>query len=133
MASSHRLERINGKLQRDLSLLISTRIKERVIQEASIGVTLVKATPDLKEAKVYVSILGDQNEKKEVLEALDRASGFLRREIGKNLTTYNTPQLHFILDESVEYGNRIDSILSDLKESGQISETISEEFLEEFE
>lgn len=132
MASSHRLERINGKLQRDLSLLLSTRIKDDVIQSASIGVTNVKATPDLKEAKVYVSILGDQAEKEAVLEALKRASGFLRREIGKNLTTYNTPQLSFILDESVEYGAKIDKILDDLREKGQISDEISEDFYEDF-
>lgn len=132
MASSHRLERINGKLLRDLSLLIANKVKDNRVREASVSVTRVKATPDLKDATVYVSIIGTDKEKKEALNALKHASGFLRSEIAKGMKTYQTPALNFVLDDSVEYGARIDSILEDLRNSGQISDTLPEDMEDDF-
>lgn len=124
---SYRLERIDGTIQRELSLLISHKVKDRRIQEASVSVTKVKTQPDLKAATVYVSIFGDEDEKKEVLQALQKASGFFRSSIGKVLKTYSTPALTFKLDDSVEYGMHIDSILNELHESGQVSSELPEE------
>lgn len=132
MASSHRLERINGTLQRELSLLIQNKIKDSRVAEASVSVTKVKATPDLKEATVYVSIPGDAEEKKEILYALRHASGYLRTQISKVLKTYQTPALNFVLDDSVEYGNHIEKILSDLKATGQISDSAPQQDEDDF-
>lgn len=127
MASSHRLERINGRLQRDLSLILANKIKDDRILNNSIGVTSVKATPDLKEAVVYVSIIGSDETKKEVLKALKHASGFIRSEISKDMPTYQTPAFRFKLDDSYEYGQKIEKILGELRETGQISDELPEE------
>lgn len=120
--ANHRLERLNGQLQRELSILISQKVKDARVRDASIVVTKVKATPDMKEAVVYVSITAPEEEKKEVMEALKHASGFLRSQLGRILRTYTTPSLVFKLDDSVEYGMHIESILKDLKEQGAVSE-----------
>ncbi len=120
--ANHRLERLNGQLQRELSILISQKVKDARVRDASIVVTKVKATPDMKEAVVYVSITAPEEEKKEVMEALKHASGFLRSQLGRILRTYTTPSLVFKLDDSVEYGMHIESILRDLKEQGAVSE-----------
>ncbi len=127
MASSHRLERFNGIILRDLSLLIANKIKDDRIIGSSIGITSVNTTPDLKDATVYISVIGSDSDKDEILEALEHASGFLRKELSKGLKTYQTPALHFKLDNSYEYGNKIDQILDQLKADGQISEQLPEE------
>lgn len=132
MASSHRLERLNGKLQRDLSLLVANKVKDSRLIDSSVSITGVQATPDLKEATVFVSVIGSEEEKKGVIQALKHAKGFLRSEIAKGMKTYQTPAFNFVLDDSVEYGNRIESILEELRESGQISETLPEENEEDF-
>ena len=131
MPSSYRLQRLNGTLQRDLSLLIANKVKDERIQGSSIGVTSVNTTPDLKDATVYISIIGSDSEKKEILKALEHASGFLRKEISRGLKTYQTPALHFKLDDSYEYGNKIDKILDQLRSDGQISDSFEIEEDEE--
>ncbi len=125
--ASHRIERIDAMIQRELSVLIASKVKDRRLQEAPLSITKVKTTPDLKMATVYVSILSDDAEKKQVLEALKRASGYFRSELGKILNTHTTPALTFKIDDSVEYGMHIESILDDLKKSGQVSETLPDE------
>jgi len=125
--ASHRLERIDGLIQRELSLLIAHKVKDQRIQQASVSVTKVSTTQDLKQATVYVSIFGDDEEKKQVLAALAKAAGFLRSEIGKILKTHSTPALIFKLDDSVEYGMHIDNILKGLHESGQVSAQLPSE------
>ncbi|MGI6108922.1 MAG: 30S ribosome-binding factor RbfA [Eubacteriaceae bacterium] len=125
--ASHRIERIDGQIQRELSLLLRQKVKDTRIQEASVSITRVKTTPDLKTADVYVSIFGDDAEKREVLAALQKASGYFRSSVGKILKTHSTPALTFKLDDSVEYGMHIDSILKDLHEKGQVSEELPEE------
>lgn len=112
---SHRSEKINGQIQRELSLLIHQKIKDSRIIENNVSITQVKATPDLKTATVYVSILGDEEQKKKVLDALVHASGFLRSNLGSTIKLHSVPALQFELDNSVEYGLHIESILKDLK------------------
>ena len=86
MASSQRINRINGIIQRDLTLLINNKIKDQRVIDASVGVTSVRTTPDLKEATVYVSILnGNEKYKKDILDVLQNAAGFLRTEVSKGL------------------------------------------------
>ncbi len=113
--ASHRREKINGQIQRELSLLLQQKIKDSRILDNNVSITQVKATPDLKTATVYVSILGEEDQKKKVLEALDHASGFLRSNLGATIKLHSVPALKFELDNSVEYGMHIESILKDLK------------------
>lgn len=113
--ASHRSEKINGQIQRELSLLLQQKVKDSRILDNNVSITQVRATPDLKSATVYVSILGDDEQKKKVLEGLEHASGFLRSNLGSTIKLHSVPALQFELDNSVEYGMHIESILKDLK------------------
>ena len=107
--NSNRIERINEEYRKELSQIIGYELKNSSIT-GMISVTKVKVTPDLKYAKVYVSILNSKNIK-ETLEGLKKASGFIRTELAKRINLRNTPELVFEVDDSLEYGAKIDSIL----------------------
>ncbi len=108
-----RLERINEELKKEISHIISYELKNPNVT-GLISVTKVKITPDLKYAKIYVSILNAKNEK-ETLEGLKKSSGFIRSQIAKRINLRITPELIFECDDSIEYGARIDSILREMK------------------
>ena len=112
---SHRLEKINTQIQRELSLIIQKKMKDRRLNHTGLSITRVKATPDLKVATVYVSILGSDQEKQDTLDALESAKGFLRSNLGKLLKTHSTPALIFKVDDSVEYSMHIEELLSQIK------------------
>ena len=113
--ASHRIEKINGQIQRELSLIIQQKMKDKRLNPTGLSITRVKATPDLKVATVYVSILGSDQEKEDALASLESAKGFLRSNLGKVLKTHSTPALIFKLDGSVEYSLHIEALLSEIK------------------
>ena len=108
--ASNRIGRINEELQRELASLIPTVKDPRVT--GMISVTAVDTTPDLKYAKIYISILNPQDGN-QVVKGLTSASGYLRRELGHNLRLRNTPELSFVLDGSIDQGARILEMLRD--------------------
>ncbi len=108
-----RLNRINEELKRELSTVISYELKNPNVT-GMISVTRVKITPDFKYAKVYVSILNSKNVNK-TMEGLKESSGFMKSRLAKTINLRVTPELVFELDDSLDYGERIDSILRDLK------------------
>ena len=110
--NENRLNRINEELKKEISNIISFELKN---PDATglISVTKVKITPDLKYAKVYVSMLNSKSKEK-TLEALKKSAGYVRSEIAKRINLRITPELVFEEDESMEYGMKIDSILKDL-------------------
>ena len=110
--NENRLNRINEELKKEISQIISFELKN---PDATglISVTKVKITPDLKYAKVYVSLLNSKNEEK-TIEALKKSAGFLRSLIAKRINLRITPELVFEKDDSMEYGMKIESILKDL-------------------
>lgn len=107
-----RLNRIDEELRKEISNIISFELKN---PEATgmISVTKVKITPDLKYAKVYVSMLNSKDDEK-TLEALKQSAGYIRSLIAKRINLRITPELVFEKDDSMEYGMKIDSILKDL-------------------
>lgn len=107
---SNRIGRINEEIQRELASLIPTVKDPRVT--GMISVTAVDTTPDLKYAKIYISILNPQDGN-QVVKGLTSASGYLRRELGHNLRLRNTPELSFVLDGSIDQGARILEMLRD--------------------
>ena len=107
-----RLNRINEELKKELSQIISFELKNPNVT-GMLSVTRVKITPDFKYAKVYISILNSKNTKK-TMEGLQESAGFLRSKLAKTVNLRITPELVFELDDSLEYGARIDSILKDL-------------------
>ena len=108
--ASNRIGRINAEVQRELAALIPTVKDPRVT--GMISVTAVDTTPDLKYAKIYISILNPQDGN-QVVKGLTSASGYLRRELGHNLRLRNTPELSFVLDGSIDQGARILEMLRD--------------------
>ena len=114
--SNNRLNRIDEEYRKELSQIIDRELKNPNIT-VMISVTKVKVTNDLKYAKVYVSILNSKNIK-DTLAGLKKSSGFIRSELAKRVNLRNTPELIFELDESLEYGARIDSILKEIMPKG---------------
>ena len=105
--------RINEAVRQELSVLISREIKDPRVDMMT-SVTRAIVAPDLKTCKVYISVYGGEDKKEETMAGLKNSEGFLRRMLAKNLNLRNTPELFFILDESIEYGiymsGRIDEL-----------------------
>ena len=110
--NNNRIGRIDEEYRKELSQIISYDLKEPSVT-GMISVTRVKVTPDLKYAKVSVSILNSKNVK-ETLAGLKKSAGFLRSELAKRINLRNTPELVFEIDDSMEYGAKIDSILKEI-------------------
>ena len=107
--------RINGEVQRELSNII------RELKDPRIGimttVTAVEVAPDLKTCKAYISVLGNDQAKTDTMAGLKSAAGFIRRELARTVNLRNTPEIHFIMDESIEYCMKMSKMIDDLKES----------------
>lgn len=110
--------RINGEVQKELSRIISREIKDPRIHSMT-SVVSVEVTPDLKQCKAYISVLGDEEEKKETLAGLNSAVGFVRKELARSINLRNTPEIKFIMDDSIGYGvfmsKKIDEVTSQIK------------------
>jgi len=111
-SKSNRMNKINEELKREISKVISLQLKNPNLK-GLITVTQVETTPDLRYAKVFVSMIGVNN-RKDTLGILKRSSGFIRSEVARTVNLRNTPELVFVFDESIEYGARIDNILKDI-------------------
>ena len=110
--ASPRTARVGDQIRVEIAGLLA-----RVVQDPGIGfvtITGVRVTPDLQQARVYYTSLGDDRARKESRRALERVTPFLRRQIGKRLRLRRVPELHFFFDESVERGDRIEQILQEL-------------------
>lgn len=110
--ASNRINRTNDDIQRVLSTLLRS-IKDPRVNQGMISITHVETTGDLRYSKIYLSVLGMQNEK-EFRKGLKSASGWLRRELGRSLNLRYTPELVFELDNSISYGAHINEIISSL-------------------
>ena len=107
-----RFERVGEELKKEISHIISYELKNPNVT-GLISVTKVHVTPDLKYAKIYVSILNSKNIK-DTLANLKKSSGYIRTEIAKRINLRITPELIFELDDSMEYGAKIDQILKEI-------------------
>lgn len=109
-----RSNRVAEQMKKELSEIISRKLKDPRI--GFVTVTDVDVTGDLQQATVYISVLGDETVKENTLLGLSKSKGFIRSEIGQRIRLRKTPELSFEFDTSVAYGNRIDSLLRDIKE-----------------
>ena len=110
--NNNRIESIDEEYRKQLSQIIGYELKNPNVT-GMISVTKVKVTPDLKYAKVFISILNSKNIK-DTMEGLKKSSGFIRTELAKRINLRNTPELIFEIDDSMEYGAKIDSILKEI-------------------
>ncbi|MFD0711317.1 30S ribosome-binding factor RbfA [Paenibacillus sp. GCM10027626] len=109
-----RVGRVGEQLKKELSQIIQTELKDPRI--GFITVTGVEVTSDLSQARVFLSVLGNDEQKEATLKALASGSGFIRSELGKRIRLRHTPELQFKFDSSIEYGSRIESLLGEINE-----------------
>ena len=110
--NTNRMERVNETLKKEISVVIDQTLKNPNIT-GMISVTKVKTAPDLRTARVYISLINCKS-KKNTLEGLKNATGYIRTEIAKRVNLRYTPELTFEIDESMEYGSRIENILKEI-------------------
>lgn len=118
MSQGSRPERVGDQIRAEVSDMIA-----RDLHDPGIGfvtLTRVNVSPDLQHARVYYTTLGDPQARKTTAKALARASSFLRRQIGQRLRLRRSPELEFIFDESVEQQDRVERLLQELHDSGQM-------------
>ena len=113
----NRTERISEEIKRELSSIIRTIKDPRMSSMTS--VVSANVTKDLKYVKVYVSVLGSENEKKDTMEALKSATGYIKKEIGSRLNLRCVPHPTFVLDTSIDYGMHINELLNKINKDGE--------------
>ena len=105
--------RINGEVQKVLSEIIRKEIKDPRINPMTSVVT-VEVAPDLKTCKAYISVLGDEASQQSTMKGLKSAEGYIRRELARTLNLRNTPEIRFVLDQSIEYGVNMSKKINDV-------------------
>ncbi|MGV2941152.1 30S ribosome-binding factor RbfA [Mesobacillus sp. LC4] len=116
----HRVNRVGEQMKKELGDIISRKIKDPRV--GFVTVTDVQVTGDLQQAKVYISVLGDEQQREDTLKGLAKAKGFIRTEIGQRIRLRKTPELIFEFDETMAYGNRINSLIHELHRDEQPGE-----------
>ena len=110
--------RINGEVQRALAEIIRGGIKDPRISPLT-SVVSVEVSPDLKTCKAWISVLGDEAMEKSTLEGLRSASGYIKNQLAKEVNLRNTPEITFILDQSIEYGVNMSWLIDEVNGRGE--------------
>ena len=118
--------RINSEVQREMSSIIREDLKDPRIHPMT-SVMAVEVTPDLKFAKIFVSVLGNDEEKEKTMEGLKKSASFARHQLAKRMNLRNTPELTFVLDTSIEYGVSMSKKIDELKEKEESKHRNEEE------
>ena len=107
--------RINGEVMRELSSIIRGEIKDPRIHPLT-SVVAVEVAPDLKTCKAYISVLGDEKSQEDTLKGLKSAEGYIRMKLARNINLRNTPEIRFILDQSIEYGVNMSRMIDEVNQ-----------------
>ena len=117
--------RVNAEVQKELSNILREGIKDPRVAPMT-SVVAVEVAPDLKTCKVYISVLGDEKAQEDTIKGLQSAEGFIRRELARSLNMRNTPEVKFVLDQSIAYGvamsKKIDEVTKDIKDEEEDGE-----------
>ena len=105
--------RINGEVLKELSNIIRSEIKDPRINPMT-SVVSVEVAPDLKTCKAYISVLGDEQSQKDTITGLKSAEGYIRRELARTVNLRNTPEIKFILDQSIGYGINMSKLIDEV-------------------
>ena len=105
--------RINGEVLKELSNIIRSEIKDPRINPMT-SVVSVEVAPDLKTCKAYISVLGDEKSQQDTMAGLKSAEGYIRRELARTVNLRNTPEIKFILDQSIEYGINMSKLIDEV-------------------
>jgi len=115
-----RVDRISEEIKKEVSRIIREEVKDPRIAHMT-SITQVEVTRDLRYAKIYVSILGSDEQKNHTMEGLNRASGYIRKQLGRQIKIRYIPELQFILDNSIEYSIEISKKIDEIKKEWQNS------------
>ena len=107
--------RINGEVLKELSNIIRSEIKDPRINPMT-SVVAVEVAPDLKKCKAYISVLGDEKSQQDTITGLKSAEGYIRRQLARTVNLRNTPEIRFILDQSIEYGINMSKLIDEVTE-----------------
>ena len=107
--------RNNGEVLKELSNIIRSEIKDPRINPMT-SVVAVEVAPDLKTCKAYISVLGDEKSQKDTITGLKSAEGYIRRQLARTVNLRNTPEIRFILDQSIEYGINMSKLIDEVTE-----------------
>lgn len=107
--------RINGEVLKELSNIIRSEIKDPRINHMT-SVVAVEVAPDLKTCKAYISVLGDEKSQRDTITGLKSAEGYIRRQLARTVNLRNTPEIRFILDQSIEYGINMSKLIDEVTE-----------------
>ena len=114
---SQRSQRVGEQIQKEISGLLLKGLKDPRV--GFVTITEVKVTSDLGLARIYFTVMGEENVRRETTQGLTSASPYLRRELGKRLRLRHVPELTFEFDSALEYGNRIESLLQEIKQKDE--------------
>ena len=112
--ANHRHERVDEEIAHEINAMLAGELKDPRL-EGSVVASEVRVQPDMKHARVFISVKGTNKEQSDAIKALEHASGFIRRELVERLQLRRVPELHFALDLSQEHVERIEELLKDLK------------------
>ena len=118
--------RVNGEVQRVLAEIIRGGLKDPRISPWT-SVVAVEVAPDLKSCKAWISVLGDEEVRKSTIQGLKSAEGYIRRELARTINLRNTPDITFVMDQSIEYGVNMSKLIDDVVRSDEEKEHEGEE------
>lgn len=121
---SLRANKVGEQMKKELGEIIGRKIKDPRV--GFVTVTDVQVTGDLQQATVFISVLGDEEQKENTLKGLAKAKGFIRSEIGQRIRLRKTPEIFFEFDESIDYGNRIETLLHQIQDEDRTKENNDE-------
>ena len=114
--AGHRHERVAEEIRHEVSAMLAGELKDPRLA-GLVTVTEVRVSPDLKKARIYVSVMGTQAEQTSTLQGLAAAAGYVRHELTERLQMRRAPEVHFVLDHTEEYGQRIEELLRQTKKT----------------
>ena len=120
MANSIRIEKVTSEIQKALSQIIQTDVRDVRVQEHFGSITRIDLSRDMQYARVFISVYGPAEDQKDFMEGLESAKGYIRSELGRRVRLRVVPELNFKLDHALEQGTRVLSLLNEMKERGEL-------------
>lgn len=120
MANTLRVEKITAEVQRAISEILRLEVHDTRVAEHFGSITRVEVTRDLRHAKIFISVFGDEEQKQAFMKGLESAKGFIRSALGQRIRLRYIPELHFKLDMSLEKGAQVISLLEHMRAQGQL-------------
>ncbi|WP_186538883.1 30S ribosome-binding factor RbfA [Synechococcus sp. BIOS-E4-1] len=124
MAPGRRVERVAALIRREISELLINGIRDERVHQGMVSITNVEVSGDLQHCKIFVSVLADNDARKEVMDGLQAASGYLRGELGRRLQMRRAPEVVFQLDRGLERGTNVLHLLGELEREREVKGSI---------